>query len=286
MRNLTIKRAKRFVACAATMKVYIEDPAANDLTINGCACRFLGKLKNGEERTFAISEDAAKVFVIADKLSKGYCSEYYPLPEGQEDMVLTGKNCFNPATGNAFRFDGVTNEAVLANRKKGTTKGAIVLVAAVVVGFAIGFATMFGLLTGSAEPKTFTETGFEITLTDKFKSISAPNYTHSYESKDVVVFILKEGRTVFEINGIDSLMEYADVVQLANGHDLPIQKDDGFVYYEYSYTDAASGKEYHYFTTMHKGAFNFWIVQFATLEENAEEYRQTIMEWARTVEAN
>lgn len=285
MRNLTIKRAKRFVACAAKMKVYIEDPAAHDLTINGCACRKLGTLKNGEEKTFQIAEEAAKVFVIADKLSKGYCSEYYPLPEGQEDITLAGKNCFNLATGNAFRFDGVTDDKVLANRKQGMKKGVIVLLAAAVIGFAVGFAATFGALMGAAEPKTFTETGFEITLTDRFKPISVDNYTHSYESKDVAVFILKENRAIFEHNGIDSLTDYSKVVQQANNHNAPVQKDDGFLYYEYSYTDAATGKQYHYFTTMHKGAFNFWIVQFATLEEDAEEYRETILQWARTVEA-
>ena len=66
MRNLTIMRAKSVVACAATMKVYIEDPMCDDLTINGLPCRFLGKLKNGEVKTFQIDESAAKVFVIAD----------------------------------------------------------------------------------------------------------------------------------------------------------------------------------------------------------------------------
>ena len=63
MRNLTIRREKHFVASLATMKVYIEDPTANDLTINGVSCRKLGTLKNGEEKTFTIAEEAAKVFV-------------------------------------------------------------------------------------------------------------------------------------------------------------------------------------------------------------------------------
>ncbi len=286
MRNLTIHRAKRFVACLGKMKVYIEDPTANDLTINGCACRKLGTLKNGEEKTFQISDAAAKVFVIADKLSKDYSNEYYPLPEGTEDIVLTGKNRFNLATGNAFRFDGVTDEMVLANRKKATGKGVIVLIVAALIGFAIGFGATSGILEGSPEPKTFTESGFEITLTDGFRSASVENYTLSFESRDVIVLILQESRVMFEAAGIDSLTEYSEVVQQANNHNAPIQKDDGFLYYEYQYTNPATGVEYHYFTTMHKGAFNFWIVQFATEEEKADEYREIILEWARSVEAN
>ncbi len=136
MRNLTITRQKSFVACLATMKVYIEDAVAGDLAIKiyvkdeatgmpaqkEMRCRKLGVIKNGETATFSIGDEQAKVIVIADKLSKNYCNEYYTVPEGQEDVVLTGKNVFNPASGNAFQFDGVTDEVVLENRKKGTKK--------------------------------------------------------------------------------------------------------------------------------------------------------------------
>ena len=92
MRNLTIKREKRFVGCLGTMQVYMEDPQNNDMIINGFACRKLGTLKNGQEKTFAVSESAARVYVIADKLSVSFCNEYYVLPEGTEDVVLTGRN--------------------------------------------------------------------------------------------------------------------------------------------------------------------------------------------------
>ena len=64
------------------MKVYIEDAQSNELIISGVPCRKLGDLKNGEEKTFEIGEDAAKVFVIADTLSKDYCTEFYQLSEG------------------------------------------------------------------------------------------------------------------------------------------------------------------------------------------------------------
>jgi hypothetical protein len=78
---------------------------ASELVINNVPCRKLGELKNGEEKTFVIGENSAKVFVIADTLSRNYCNEYYQLPDGQDDILLSGKNNFNPASGNAFRFD-------------------------------------------------------------------------------------------------------------------------------------------------------------------------------------
>ena len=146
MRKLTIKRTKSFVACLAKMKVYIEDPTANELLIGDVPCRKLGDLKNGEEKTFEIGDGAAKIFVIADKLSKNFCNEFYELPEGQEDIFLTGKNYFNLASGNAFRFDNNESAAALENRKRGTGKGVVVLIVAIIVGFIVGFVITSRLL--------------------------------------------------------------------------------------------------------------------------------------------
>ena len=130
------------------MKVYLEDRVTGDTTINGIPCKKIGDLGNGEERTFEIDEQAAKVIVIADSLSKNYCSELYELPEGNEDIVLTGKNRFNPITGNAFRFDNNESEAAKENRKRGIGRGVGVFIASIVVGIAVGVlvAVMFILL--------------------------------------------------------------------------------------------------------------------------------------------
>lgn len=144
MRYLTITRKRRFVACLMKMKVYIEDPQSHELIINGFPCRKLGTLKNGRTATFPIGDQAARVFVIADKLSKGFCSDWYPLPAGTENVTLSGKNCFHPGAGNPFRFDGVTDPEVLANRKKGNGKGILFLIICCIIG------AMIGSLLGSA----------------------------------------------------------------------------------------------------------------------------------------
>ena len=138
MRNLTITRQKSFVASLAKMKVYIEDPEANELEINGVGCRKLGILKNGETATFPIGDQAAKVFVIADKVSRGFCCDYYPITAGTENVVLTGKNKFHPGAGNPFRFDGVTDPEVLENRKKGNGKGIVILIVSALTGAVVG----------------------------------------------------------------------------------------------------------------------------------------------------
>lgn len=289
MRNLTIKRAKRFVACAARMKVYIEDTDTNDLTIHGTTCRFLGAIKNGGEATFAVSEEGARVYVIADKISRDYCNDYFTLPAGTEDVVLTGRNVLNPAAGNPFRFDGAVDADRARSHAKGRNKGMVVLIAAIVIGMVLGvggYQLVSGLLSGSGKPQEFTAENFQIILTSKFSETTVPNYTVAFESRDVVVLGLQESKLLFEGFGVDSLTDYSKAVQQANGHDYPIQKGDGFLYYEYQYTAPDTGDTYHYYTMMYKGAFNFWIVQFATPQEKAETYRQTVMDWAKTVKVN
>ena len=146
MRNLTIERRKTFVGCAMKMKVYIEDATSNELVIGGVTCRKLGDVKSGETKTFEVAESSAKVYVIADALSRNYCNEFYQLPEGSEDIALSGKNYFNPFAGNPFRFDNNDNPEVLENRKKGKRMGTIVAICAIVVGFAVGFMIGLGAL--------------------------------------------------------------------------------------------------------------------------------------------
>ncbi len=282
MRKLTIKRAKHFVACLSAMKVYIEDSTAKDLTINGVTCRKLGTLKNGEEKTFEIGCEAAKVFVIADKLSKGYCNEYYSLPGGEEDIALTGKNEFNPATGNAFRFDSVTDKDVLANRRKGTSKGIIVLALALVIGFIVGFAISAGsviasLWGSSSKEQTFSSGGMTITLTAAFEEVEYEGYTACYDSKKVAVFALKEDFSV--LDGLEdyTVFEYGQLVLETNEVNLPLKSVDNLTFFEYT----ESG--YTYCAFVFKADDAFWLVQFATPESDAEEYQTKIFKWAKTI---
>ncbi|MBQ8403169.1 MAG: hypothetical protein IJX55_01935 [Clostridia bacterium] len=285
MRKLTIKREKHFVACLAAMKVYIEDSTANDLTINGVTCRKLGTLKNGEEKTFEISGEAAKIFVIADKLSKGYCNEYYSLPSGTEDIVLTGKNEFNPASGNAFRFDGVTDAEVLANRKKGKERGIIVLAVALAIGFVLGtiigvgsiIINVFGSL---SKDKTFASDGMSITLTGGFREVEYEGFTVCYDSSKVAVFALKEEFSL--VSGLEdyTVREYGEAVIDGNNFSSSLKNDGGLTYFEYNGTNDIV---YNYYAFVFKTDDAFWLIQFATPESEAAEYEAKIFEWAKTI---
>lgn len=140
MRKLTIERRKSFVACLMSLTVCIETPNAGDITINGVPCASIGTLKNGETKTFDISDNAAKVYVIADNISKNYCNDFYQLPEGGEDITLSGKNTFSLANGNAYLFDNNDNPEAIANRKKGKRKGLLWLFLAIGIGVIVGLA--------------------------------------------------------------------------------------------------------------------------------------------------
>lgn len=281
MRNLTIKRQKTFVACLAKMKVYIEDPIGGGLTIDGVVCRLLGTLKNGEEKTFEIDNEERRVYVIADRLSKGFCNDYYTVPAGEGDVDLCGKNYFNPATGNAFRFDGVDDTAILENRKRGLRIGIFVLIGSVLLGVLIGLCSNRFTV---ALDKVFEVDNMNITLNSRFAQGDIDGFAACYGTDDVSIFVVKESFSLMDGLQDYRLDEYGDLVLEANGHPADsIKSEDGVTYFDYHWTNPDTNDTYYYFTTLHKGTDAFWIVSFTTLSKNETKYRDDFVEWAKSV---
>lgn len=286
MRYLTIKRTKSFVGCLVKMKIYIEDPASNEMTINNTPCRKIGDLKSGEEKTFQIGEQAGKIFVIADKISKEYCNEYYQLSDGQEDIFLSGKNKFNLANGNAFRFDNNDSKEIAANRKHGTRRGLLWIWVAVVLGAVVGYSITSGLFSNKTpDAETFSSNGMTITLTDEFRETDIEHYTVVYDSNNMAVFALREAFALAEGSEDYSLEQYADlVIQANNLGSAEIKTVDGLTHFEYEFTNPETKDSYRYFSYVYKTNDAFWLIQFTTLSENADEYAQQIREWAKSVD--
>lgn len=288
MRNLTIKREKCFVACMATMRVYIEDASSTELIINNVSCRKLGDLKNGEEKTFAIGDAAAKVFVIADVMSKDYCSELYQLPEGEEDIYLTGKNEYNPAAGNAFRFHQNSSAEALANRKRSKKKGGVVMIVALIVGviagLMIGFVPRMISEAESKKPKDFETADVRITLTGGFEreEDTAYSWAHAlYYSRDVEVVIEKEPLSFVNSLKEYSLEQYAQLVMENNGLTCELKNEDGLVYCTFEFTD--NGVVYYTYMYFYQSDSAFWRVRFCTPSEKLGKYDELIPEWAGSV---
>lgn len=285
MRKLTIKRKKSFVASLAKLKVYIEDPAG-ELDITGIKCRLLGTLANGEEKSFYIEENAAKIFVIADKMSRDYCYDCRNLPEGNEDIYLTGKNAFNPATGNAFRFEGGTEEEVVKRHKESRTVGIIVLITAIVIGFTAAWIISSGVTYSKkkATPNDFSYEEMTITLTALFKEEEVEGRT-VFTSNDVAVFVLRENFVAGEIDLSGyTVRGYAELARENNPvmADATYEETDGVPNMVYTYA-GDDGKTYVYFTTFYKSSNAFWIVQYFVNESGYESRKPKFIEWAKTV---
>jgi len=286
MRNLVIKRNKTFVGCAATLKVYISDPISGDLTIHGTLCRKLGTLKNGETMIFPIGEEEARIYVIADKLSRKLDCEYCTLPAGNQDIFISGKCQFDPIQGNPFHFDG--NVSAPKNRKRSVIMGIGICVAATVIGAVVGFVLPSLLLKEPpSQPKTFTAEGMQITLTDAFQEADFSEYgfTLGYASKDTAIYVLKEEFTLSAGFSDISLQDYVQLV-IANNDNLRGQsatQEQGQWILEYTTRNPEDGKIYSYLIVFLKGPDAFWMFEFSTHADNAQSMRQTYLDYAATI---
>ena len=294
MRKLSIKREKSFVGCAAKMQVYISDFQSNELEmplhtvdtetgekkVEKISCRKLGEIKNGEEATFEIGNDAAMIFVIADKASKDFCNDCYPIKAGDEDISLSGKNKFNPMVGNAFRFND-NDVNMTANRKKSTGKGVFVIIAAAIVGVLVGYFGMAAIMSGiNSKEKVFTEGTMTITLNESFKQQHDIGYYAVYASKNAVVFISTDEGMEDDANSTLTVAKYAEL--MSNEIDgSRVITDGDLTCYVYE-----SGESYTHHVYVYKNGNSFWMMDFIVETKMAKRYSDDIAKWAGSVKFN
>jgi len=293
MRRLWITRRKATAACAAKMKVYIEDPENGDLEIDGIFCRKLGEVKNDQQKHFNIGRESAKVFVVADKLSRNLYNEFVQIPEGEEDVFLSGRNYFRPGAGNPFRFDGVEQEETLENRKKVNGRGKGLVIAAILVGILAGAGVGIGVATSllqkvpqTVADATFDCQGLRITLTEEFAETPVPGYTACYSAADTGVFVLREGFDAMEGFEELDLNGYGAMI-LANNHldqNVHLQTEDGLTVFGQVITDEETETDYYYYCGLFKGTDAFWMVQITTLAEDAAEKIPQFRRWLGSVQ--
>lgn len=288
MRTLTVTREKHFAGCLGTIKFYIEDADAPDIHIDGRPCRLLGKLKNGETASWSIGCDALRLFALADRASQSYCRDQYAIPPGEEDLTLCGRCHFNPANGNAFLFAGNTDETALEQRKRGSRRGWIVLLAAILVGFLIGIFVISPLLRGitpdTARPMTFSAAGLQITLTEDFApDHTMEGFTVCYFSPRVGVYARQEPFALAEGFGELTAAEYGELVleTIPYTKDAVITEEDGLLYL--TYEADVGGNLFFFFDTLHKTDDAFWQVCFAMPAEFSDTQRDEITAWAKSI---
>ena len=287
-RNLTIKRNRSSVGCLSRLKVYVEDHETVELIINDTPCRKLGELKNGEEKTFQVPARSVKVYVIAKTWSRNFCNDFYRLPEGQDDVFLSGECVFNALSNNAFRFDNNESAEVLENRKRGAKKGAGVLAVSLIIGSVIGYTIGYYLTSGRAQSdKSFFCDEMSITLTSEFvEADDADSYgcKAAYEANNVALIVIKEPFDLAEGFGDYTEDQYVDLAiranYLANAKRLSIDGLNGF---QYKYVDAKTAEVIFYTCFVYKSDEAFWLLEFSTYEEDTERYADSIEAWAKTV---
>ena len=293
MRNLTLKRNRKFTGSLAKLKVYLEDPDFSELEIAGVPCRKLGEVKNGEEKTFEIDEKERRVFVIADQASKEYCNDFYRVPAGEADVYLSGQCRLNPAVGNAFRFDNNDSMEVLENRSMQKRRGSGVMWIAIIVGILIGLVIGFFAFQDlfrphEAKAQVFSGAGMNIVLTDEFWTVEEETAKENgfdiiFDSDHIGVMAWKDAFTVLDEWGSWTPRDYAGNLILDAAIDAErVEEVDGLTRFAYEET-GDDGVLYRYYSYVYKTDSAFWLVQFAAAEAEADQYEAQIREYAKTV---
>ena len=134
-------------------------------------------------------------------------------------------------------------------------------------------------------PKEFSKSGMTITLTEAFRVYNDDlgDILIAYESKEVLVSVLKEEFASVEGFGDFTVDEYAELWVTANKEYSPEtpKTADGLV--QTKYTADVDGTNFVYFTVMFKGPDAFWTFQFACVEKNYENYAPHFVQWAKSV---
>lgn len=288
MRNLTIKREKSFAGSLTKAKIYVHDELAGDTKINGDKCYKLGEVKNGEEKNFVIADEETKIYVIQDKISKNMCNEVCYIPAGVDNIYLMGECKYNPFGGNNFRFHGMTDPRVLANRKKTSKKFGVFLAFCAILGLVGGFFSTYDppVYAIDGEPVVIVDdSGIKMTLTDTFEETEINGVTFSYATNDVGVMGAKEPFTLFEGFGDYTIEQYAEMVIRNNQRETSeLTRENGVDFIEYTFYNEEESVNYSYLVAMYKTEDAFWVVNFAVTEENYETYRPLFLEWAKSVE--
>lgn len=282
MRNLTIKREESFIGKLFSAKVYIADEFEGDkIEIAGKKCRYLGSIKNGGEKTFEITNEKCRVFVISDKITKDIHNDFYTISAGQRDLTITGKNQCNILNFGAFMFDGMPTREMARNRQYNKTLGSIVISCFLVICLVLGL--IFGLASGNN--KTFKYENMRITLNKDFTETSVNGWEFCFSSLDATIFGRKETIEDYPLLEGFSLNEYSSLV-LSNtkiDSSVELKKHNDYYYFSYVSNNVGGKGDVMYYAMMFDAPDGFMVAYFSCLAEKVETLGPQIFEWADSV---
>ena len=279
-------------------------------------------MKNGQQKHFPISEDEAKVFVTAGKVGPKARCEFVRIPEGREDVFLTGSK-----RGKAFRFENAvteeirepireyarkpvreytlepirehipepiqehTREHVRESPKKNSRTGTNLLLAVSILCF-LGAAVIGGILAVRmfrSEPervgsRQFRVENLQITLTEEFQQREAADSTACYFAPGTAVALLQEEFSLEKGFGDLTVEEYGERVLEKNGLTSRLRSENGMTVFDYVYTDPDSEESFYCYTVLIKGPGAFWTVRFCATAEATQDRLPSFQQWASSIQ--
>ena len=132
-----------------------------------------------------------------------------------------------------------------------------------------------------SKEKEFTVSDLTITLTNKFVEKDVIGFTSTYQSTDVLVFVLEEDKD--QLNSGLTLEKYAKLILEVNKlDDVDYEEEDDYIYFEY--TKDVSGKDYYYYARTYETEDSFWLIQFACFESKQDKLFDDIEKYADSIE--
>ena len=105
MRKIIISRKKSIIGCAGKVSFYTMEKFEEGMEITKDRCGFLGSLKNNSILESEIPENEILLIAAYDNLGFFMVTDYVAIPQGIEDVAISGKTKFNPSKGNPFLFE-------------------------------------------------------------------------------------------------------------------------------------------------------------------------------------
>ena len=150
----------------------------------------------------------------------------------------------------------------------------------------LGMVSCFG---GEAKPKTFTQNGFSITLTEDFTLGGYSSYETAFSSEDIFIVTLKESFKDFsgKFGGASTLEEYAQLLIDSNEITATVESKDGLVYYTYEIYDIDTQELSHqFFAFVYKMEDAFFLVQFAVKADALKKQTENVFAYAKSISFN
>lgn len=285
MRRITLKREAALLGCFKKVNIYAEDAEKGTEQVGGVPCIKICTLKNGEERTLNLTDEAVRLFAVVEGGDKEICDSIYQLEEGSETVLVSGKCVSGEKGGSEFCFVGFekhwTGKKAISKAKLALVISAVVIIIGALIGFSV-----YKIIRDNEKvmPKRFSTDKMNITLTDEFERKYFKDCYAGFGTSEVDVLVMKDDYETFpELKGL-SIEEYFELVKISNQDTVAIlREEDGLYYFIHRYTDSNIREKIVWYAFIYRTENEFWFIQFGTRAENEEKHKDDFFQWAKSV---